>query len=486
MGLFSFMKGDPNGLSGSEKLMMLGAMLKDVGNAGQTNNVTELTTLLQGRKKRDAAMSSLVDLVRGPLEPSQGPQLSGPAGVAQDVPLDVPLIQGINPNAPPPAINAHLPRMNVRAPSQTAYSLPQRTGKPVSYNDPRVPIIAMQAKLAGIDPSGLLDWMKNTGEERYEQGQKIRPHGGGNPDYIPKQIEGAMPEFGPGGSIRMRPIEGARQIAADTAGAVAGAQEEAKAGWDLVDVPLGGRMVKLPRAVAAPLLVKAFGDQAGGGVPADFGQTQTPGEKTYDEGAGREQVELDFTRPKAQAALSALDAKTKVVDDAIERALGMVGGPGDILYRGPNGLEWGPGMTAGVGSMLSGVPGSRSKDLKSTLETIKANIGFDELQTMRDNSPTGGALGQVAVQELEALRSTLANLDQGQSPEALKAALTRIREIRKDSAERRRAAFDATYNRPQGRPRAEQRPAPRQAGGGGGRWTREEARAELARRRGGQ
>jgi hypothetical protein len=47
----------------------------------------------------------------------------------------------------------------------------------------------------------------------------------------------------------------------------------------------------------------------------------------------------------------------------------------------------------------------------SAVKTIQANLGFDALQAMRDASPTGGALGQVAVQELEMLQSTVANLD---------------------------------------------------------------------------
>lgn len=82
--------------------------------------------------------------------------------------------------------------------------------------------------------------------------------------------------------------------------------------------------------------------------------------------------------------------------------------------------------TAGVGSVLSGVPATDARDLQAKLETVKANLGFDRLQQMRDQSPTGGALGAVAVQELTALQSTVASLDQAQSPTQLKAALDKI------------------------------------------------------------
>lgn len=45
---------------------------------------------------------------------------------------------------------------------------------------------------------------------------------------------------------------------------------------------------------------------------------------------------------------------------------------------------------------------------------------------MREASPTGGALGAVAVQELVALQSTVASLDQMQSPAELRGALDKI------------------------------------------------------------
>jgi len=73
------------------------------------------------------------------------------------------------------------------------------------------------------------------------------------------------------------------------------------------------------------------------------------------------------------------------------------------------------------------VEGTPAYNLASEIETIKANLGFDRLQQMRDNSPTGGALGAIAVQELVALQSTVANLDPNQSEEQLRENLGRIR-----------------------------------------------------------
>jgi hypothetical protein len=102
------------------------------------------------------------------------------------------------------------------------------------------------------------------------------------------------------------------------------------------------------------------------------------------------------------------------------------------------------GFTAGLGSYLSVLPATEAKDLSKRLTTIKANLGFDRLQQMRDASPTGGALGQVAVQELIALQSTIASLDQDQSPAQLRESLDKIEKSYSNWRETVRQAGKAT------------------------------------------
>ena len=85
-------------------------------------------------------------------------------------------------------------------------------------------------------------------------------------------------------------------------------------------------------------------------------------------------------------------------------------------------------MTAGpVGALLGNVPGTKAYDLDKTIDTIKANVGFKELAEMRANSPTGGALGQIAVRELDFLQAAIASLDKGQSPDRLRQNLGEIK-----------------------------------------------------------
>jgi chemotaxis protein histidine kinase CheA len=85
-----------------------------------------------------------------------------------------------------------------------------------------------------------------------------------------------------------------------------------------------------------------------------------------------------------------------------------------------------PATTGILGKPTSFIPGTDAYNLNQRLLTIKANLGFDRLQQMRDASPTGGALGQVAVQELQALQATVGSLDIGQDSKELAKNLSKI------------------------------------------------------------
>lgn len=98
----------------------------------------------------------------------------------------------------------------------------------------------------------------------------------------------------------------------------------------------------------------------------------------------------------------------------------------DTIDKALSEVDW---STSGIiGAVVSNVPGTPQYDVSELLGTIKANVGFDRLQQMRDMSKTGGALGQVAVQEIDALQRTIQSLKQGQSPRQLRENLVLIRE----------------------------------------------------------
>ena len=77
------------------------------------------------------------------------------------------------------------------------------------------------------------------------------------------------------------------------------------------------------------------------------------------------------------------------------------------------------------GMRLIGDP--TQKTAMTNLELIQANLGFSELQDMRDASPTGGALGQVSERELGLLIKAQKPIDEGITPKKFATELDRLR-----------------------------------------------------------
>lgn len=87
-----------------------------------------------------------------------------------------------------------------------------------------------------------------------------------------------------------------------------------------------------------------------------------------------------------------------------------------------------PGLDA-----ITGVLGSRTPNLTDNarnaaakLDKLKSQVGFTVLQNMRNNSKTGGALGNVSDNEGKRLENNLAALDRAQSYEEYKKELANI------------------------------------------------------------
>lgn len=117
------------------------------------------------------------------------------------------------------------------------------------------------------------------------------------------------------------------------------------------------------------------------------------------------------TAPKDAARAKGAIQKADIVIGKVDEALKQVGFTSTGL----------------TGKVMGMVPGTQAYDLDKTIDTIKAQLGFSELQAMREASPTGGALGQVAVIELQMLQSTVASLEHGQSEAQIRRALGQVK-----------------------------------------------------------
>ena len=98
------------------------------------------------------------------------------------------------------------------------------------------------------------------------------------------------------------------------------------------------------------------------------------------------------------AARDSVIAKSGFVLQAIDKALNII----STAKQPTTGL---------LGAGFRIFAGSDAKRLDAVLDTIRSNIGFKELNEMRQSSKTGGALGNVTVRELELLQSTMVSLD---------------------------------------------------------------------------
>ena len=118
---------------------------------------------------------------------------------------------------------------------------------------------------------------------------------------------------------------------------------------------------------------------------------------------------------KAIRGVQETNASNSIVLDDIDRAIDAAGN------WSAGSMAWTKDLPAVGGSTPAG-------ELENLLTTIQANVGFDKLQTMREISPTGGALGQVTEKELAFLQAVFGSMRQDQRPENLRYNLERLRE----------------------------------------------------------
>lgn len=165
-------------------------------------------------------------------------------------------------------------------------------------------------------------------------------------------------------------------------------------------------------------------------LPKGLAPSQTPENirktESVKETVAQESKKTAF-KPKAKATILDLERQTEVVNKNIDKALEAIG-------------PW----STGAGAWFKFMPNSEAGKLNRILETIKANIGFDKLQRMRDNSPTGGALGQVSEFENRLLQAVNGALDPSQK-ELLEENLSEIKRLYAEVLKERKAAYNADY-----------------------------------------
>jgi len=200
-----------------------------------------------------------------------------------------------------------------------------------------------------------------------------------------------------------------------------------------INTDVGGQVVQQQR--------DAFGRPIPGGetrldktaVPKAPGETETPEQKLAFEGKKleqRSQFELEKSYPVKKASV---DATADDIDAQIARAKAL---------KDHKGLS---NITGGVMGRIGSV-GPAATSAQADLNQLKAKAGFEALQSMRDRSPTGGALGNVSDTEGRRLEASAAALEQAQGTDDFKLKLDRYIADLERSKKSLKNAFDTQYS----------------------------------------
>lgn len=168
----------------------------------------------------------------------------------------------------------------------------------------------------------------------------------------------------------------------------------------------------------------------GDAKPVNFGEgfsPLSPMETTRQREVGKALGKREMQKTKAGMALSQAREKSSRIRSAVLEAQKLSTGGNTGLIQGR--------MTVS----------QKAANLDAKLETIKANIGFKELQDMRDSSPTGGALGQVSEREIAFLQALVGNLSRLQDDKTLDTELEKVYDSVEGSFKRLEEAYQADY-----------------------------------------
>lgn len=188
-------------------------------------------------------------------------------------------------------------------------------------------------------------------------------------------------------------LAGNAQAQADVAGAVSGAQEQQKARYDLVDVPLAnGSTIKMPRLNAA----RQLGGGMGTATPAasGFGVSQTPNDKTYGDDVAK-----------------AAAARYQAAQTAGQQTPGKIAQYQELgrLFDGFNGNRLSP-----TGLEMARLGKSMGFNVDPKLGNKEAGVALANqiALTLRDPSNGGGMPGSMSNSDRQFLTAMVPNLAQ--------------------------------------------------------------------------
>ena len=178
---------------------------------------------------------------------------------------------------------------------------------------------------------------------------------------------------------------------------------------------------RLPAPQTAPQVQQDINSAANSGASAARTTALTPLEvQKARADAHRAEIEADNAARAAQLQ----QQQQGTVEDAQQEIRNVI----DAARRAQELSRAGgvSGRDRWVGNVTRVIGGTALNDLEGALDTVRSNIAFTRLQRMRQESPTGGAVGNVSDSDLRLLASTIASLDRSQSDEVFEGNLQRV------------------------------------------------------------
>jgi hypothetical protein len=228
------------------------------------------------------------------------------------------------------------------------------------------------------------------------------------------ELGGTLPARPVGPTELAKLLAEQKQFTPDTA--------EFKAYQTAIDNYKQGVTIQTPVPVVDPKtgqVTYATREEAIGKTPPQFIEGLSP----------RERQQREAKLPAAQQALVAFEAKVDKLDKLIEEF---------VNHPGVNEI------TGLIGGRIVGIT-EAGRRAEALYNTIMAQGGFNELQSMRDASPTGGALGNVSNQENQYLRDAFGVTKRTQSKGDLIRGFRDVQSTLRSSKLRVRQAFEDTY-----------------------------------------
>lgn len=167
-------------------------------------------------------------------------------------------------------------------------------------------------------------------------------------------------------------------------------------------------------------------------IPINLGPNETPDYKAEVKTAEKDAENAAKKKagfPKIRDNIASMESNVADVKSAIAKARAVID----------------RGRAAGWWSLAGGIPETEAKKLRAYFKTIQANVGFNYLAEMRQNSPTGGAVGNLTEREFDLLAATAGTLDPELDAETLTDILVSLEKAQDRALGRVRGAFETDY-----------------------------------------